>query len=580
MALTTTEIATAKKIVEGLVWQPAEGHNYRYSKAVNTLTRFCEAASMEPDVARLVIEYLKNEVITETDGISLLNKRMDFGAGWKAMDAWYQTAAGEKFAGTESTKVRVFQVLMQPPADGDTGDGPYLVEDGCQYKVSHTFYWNIEELPELDESSSGIQYTMQGITRDSTTGLYSCVIEERERVQQDVPLYDSAKTIYEEIQKEAHIGVKAADLPTTGQAASVAGGVLVERQVTKNADCTSNVENTVRTEEPVSDALVNVRRTIRGTWKRITERNQTPDATETDPSVEVGETAEREKTPGNLRNKTKTTFESAAANGNVDLEDEHQLNALEHTDRKRVILKDGSTDTAEPSTLQLEDVAGVTAPLPIASGQTKPEGFNGTEDQAGGAGRKLVTKRIVVNEETGQKERQVVEQTSIPYKKVLRWKDDKTHHEMLVFRNQKTVPTVGTTMKTTEGVSIVATYTNVTLSINNFGLFDGIYHYRNYSPGSGGGSGSTGLTPSREITIKERYVRPGGRTFIRTYTVTKYFWHADASGAANHYLEGTEYPSLGLRSRCSISGQRGTAEWYGDDLTLVSDEPEGSSSAS
>lgn len=575
MSLNAADTEKAKEIVNQLVWQPVEGHNYRYTKAVNTLTRFCEAASMEPDVARLVIEYLKNEVIS--DGISLLNKRMDFGSGWKAMDAWYQTAAGEKFAGTESTKVRVFQVLMQPPADGDTGDGPYLVEDGCQYKVSHTFYWNVEELPELDESSSGIQYTMQGITRDSVTGLYSCVVEERERVQQDVQLYDSSKSIYETIKREAHIGVKAADLPTTGQQASVAGGVLVERQVTKNGDCTSNVENTVRKEEPVSGALVNVRRTIRGIWKRITERNQEPDATETDPSVEVGETAEREKTPGDLRNNTKTTFESAAANGDIDLVGEHELTALEHSDMKSVVLQDDSKDTPEPQTLTIEDVPGVTTPLPIKDNETKPEGFSGEGDQAGGEGRKIVRKRIVVNEETGQRDRQIIERTSIPYKKMMTWIDDNAAHCMLVFRNQKTVPQIITTF-TIGTTAYTSTDTSPSVSINEFGLFDGVYHYT--SRGAGSGSPETTGTWDKVITIKERYVKPGGKTFCRTYTVTKYVFHGAASGAINKYLEGTEYPGLGLHSWKNIHGQRGDAEWYGDDLTLTDDGPEQTKSES
>ena len=565
--MTSEDIQKAEAIVREWFWQPDSWHR-------KSVVRYYESAPIQPDVLQLVIAYLKQQ---ETDRLFILNKELPLGETWKATDAWFQTSPSDKWAGTESTKIRIYQAFKPKT---DESDGPYTVENGCKCLVTHEFHWDVAAIPTLPASSSGVNYTLQGVTRDKETGLYSCVIEKRETVQQDVELYDSSKSIYETIKRESHIGVKATDLQTTGQAASVGNGLLVERQVSKNGDCTSNVENTVRKEEPVSGAIVNVRRTIRGIWKSITERNQTPAATETDPSVDVGEVAEREKTPGNLRNNKKTTFKSAAANGNVDLEDEHQLNALEHTDRKRVILKDGSTDTAEPATLQLEDVAGVTNPLPIATGQNKPEGFNGTEDQAGGAGRKLVTKRIVVNEETGQKERQIVEQTSIPYKKVLRWKDDKTNHEMLVFRNQKTVPTVGTNMKTTDGTSIVATDTNVTLNINNFGLFDGIYHYRNYSTGGGDGSGSTELTPSRKITIKERYVRPGGRTFIRTYTVTKYFWHADASGAANHYLEGTEYPSLGLRSRCSISGQRGTAEWYGNDLTLVSDEPEGGSSAS
>ena len=72
----------------------------------------------------------------------------------------------------------------------------------------------------------------------------------------------------------------------------------------------------------------------------------------------------------------------------------------------------------------------------------------------------------------------------------------------------------------------------------------------------------------------------GGRRRIRTYTVTKYDFIGSASGAVNHYLEGTEYPSLGLHSWKTVSGQRGEAVWYGNDLALVNDEPESSGGAS
>ena len=370
MSLTAEETAKAKEIVDQLVWQPANGHNFRYSKAINTLTRYCEAASMEPDVAKLVIEHLKNEVIT--DGISLLNKRMDFGTGWKAIDAWYQTAEGEKFAGTESSKVRIYQTLMQHPADGER----------------------------------------------------------------------------------------------------------------------------------------------------------------------MGE---------------------------------HELTALEHSDVKNVALFDDSEDTPEPQTLTLEDVTGVTNPLPIAQGQTKPEGFSGTEDQAGGAGRKIVRKRIVVNEETGRRDRQIIERTSIPYKKNMSWTDDNAAHYMLVFKNQKTVPQISTTF-TIGTTTYTASDISPSVSINEFGLFDGVYHYTCRIAGSG--SSETSGTWHKQITIKERYVKPGGKTFCRTYTVTKYVFHGAASGAINNYLEGTEYPGLGLHAWKTIHGQRGDAEWYGDDLTLTDDGPE------
>lgn len=577
--MTTAEKKQVEAVIAKWYWQPVDGHNFRYKYAVRTQTRYYESVPVSADLLKLIIKYLREqkfESTTDESGntippqISLLGKLVDLEDGWIAQDAWYQTAASDEWQGTKSAKVRIYQTIQLGPADAD-GDGPYTVERGCQYKVSHTFYWNVKELPNLDESSSGILYTMQGVTHDSTTGLFSCVIEKRERVQQDVALYDTAKTIFETVKEEQHLGVKAADVPTTGQAASAADGVLVKRQLRKNPDCTTDVINEVTEEEPVSWALVNVRRTIRGIWKRITERNQEPDATETDPSVEVGETAEREKTPGNLRNKTKTTFESAAANGNVDLMGEHELTALEHSDVKSVVLQDDSDDTPEPQTLTIEDVTGVDNPLPSG------HGFNGSGDQAGGAGRKITRKRIVFNEETGQRDMQIIERTSIPYKKVLAWIDDNAAHCMLVFRNQKTVPAIETTFSV--GVTTyTATDTNPTVSINEFGLFDGVYHYTCRIAGSG--SSETSGTWHKTITINERYVKPGGKTFCRTYTVTKYVFHGAASEAINNYLEGTEYPGLGLHAWKTIHGQRGDAEWYGGDLTLTGDGPEPTSGGS
>lgn len=331
MSLTAADTAKAKEIVDQLVWQPANGHNFRYSKAINTLTRYCEAASMEPDVAKLVIEYLKNEVIT--DGISLLNKRMDFGNGWKAIDAWYQTAEGEKFAGTESSKVRIYQTLMQHPDDGQR----------------------------------------------------------------------------------------------------------------------------------------------------------------------MGE---------------------------------HELTALEHSDVKNVALFDDTEDTPEPQTLTIEDVDGVTNPLPIAKGQTKPEGFSGAEDQAGGNGRKIIRKRIVVNEETGRRDRQIIERTSIPYKKNMSWSDDNSDHEILVFRNQKTVPTVKTSI-TVGSASVVPTNTTITVNINEFGLFDGVYHYTHTVSGGRSGEALAWSIGPKNISAKYYYFNKKGKLCHRVFEGTVYKCYGRSNHVAN-----------------------------------------------
>ena len=518
--MTSEEIQKAEAIVREWFWQPDSWHR-------KSVVRYYESASIQPDVLQLVIAYLKQQ---ETDQLFILNKELQLGETWKATDAWFQTSPSDKWAGTDSTKIRIYQ-SFKPKAD--ESDGPYTVENGCKYLVTHEFHWDVAEVPTLPASSSGVNYTLQGVTRDKETGLYSCVIERRETVQQDVPLYDTAKTIFETRQEEQHLGVKAADLPTTGQAASVAGGVLVERQVTKNPDCTSDVANVVRTEDPVADAQITVRKTIRGTWKRKVQRNQVPETEEVDPVVAgVGESAEREKTPGNLRNVTTTEFESAASAGNIELSGEHELSALEHADRKHVVLKDDSQETPEPETLTVEDVTGVTHPLPIADGQTKPEGFSGTDDQAGGAGRKLTRKRIVINEETGQHELEVTERTSIPYKKNMTWSDDNSDHEMLVFRNQKTVPTVKSTI-TAGLMSVVPTSTTITVSINEFGLFDGVYHYTHtMSSGRSGEALAWSIGP-KDISAKYYYFNKKGKLCHRVFAGTIYKCYGRSNHVAN-----------------------------------------------
>ena len=314
MALSETERAAAAAIVNGWLWQPAEGHNYRFRYATRTLTRFCEAASLQPDEMRLVIEFLRGQEVGD-GGISLMNRMVDLGTGWKAKDAWYQTMPGERWGNTESTKVRIYQVLFQAPADAKDGDGPYLVENGCQYRVSHTFYWDVEALPSVPASESGVAYALQGVTRDRETGLFSCVIERRERVQQDVAEYVSSETAFATTKDEQHLGVKAGKVAAAGKAARVGGGTMVRRRVSKNADCTSDVQNETVVEKPVKGASVEYRKTLRGTSKRTVDRNQP--AALNGSGLKIGEMRRSEKTDGGLWNNEtqQTTAEPAGVIG-------------------------------------------------------------------------------------------------------------------------------------------------------------------------------------------------------------------------------------------------------------------------
>ena len=328
MAQSEEDKAKAAAIVGGWTWQIAEGHNYRYRHATRTLTRFYEAASMQPDEVKLVVEYLRDQEIAAGEGISILNRSIDFGEGWKAKDAWYQTAPGEKFANTDSTKVRVYQILFQAPEDADA-DGPYAVENGCAYKSTNEFHWDVEELPTLPESSSGVEYSMRGVTRDRETGLFSCVVEKRERVQQDVAEYLSAQTVFEKRSVEQHLGVKADKVATAGKAASAGNGTLVTRRITKNADCTSDVTNETTEETAVEGAATTTHVSLNGTTTRTVNRNMKEKAA-TD-NLGVGESVENAKTDGGLWNQTIVKVDRDKS---LDVLDTCQKTAFEHSHGK------------------------------------------------------------------------------------------------------------------------------------------------------------------------------------------------------------------------------------------------------
>lgn len=324
--MTEEEIAKAAQIVDSMHWQVAEGHNYRYRHATNTLIRFCESAMMSADVFRLVLDYLRRDV--EIESVILNGKKIDLPGSWKAKDAWYQTHDGDHFEGTDQNRVRIFQSLVGKEEDSEA-DGPYTIEKGCQYRVTHTFYWDVEKMPEVGESESGVMRSLQGVTRDRETGLYSCVLEVKERVQQDIPLYKQAENTFEIVQEEQHLGVKQSNIDTTGKQAGVEVGVMTERRLSKNADCTTNIENVVRTEKNVPRAVQTARKTLRGVVKTTVDRNCT-DPLEMS-GLEVGEERRSELTPALLYDNTRTQATPEA--GGV-LTEACEKDAFTHVDRK------------------------------------------------------------------------------------------------------------------------------------------------------------------------------------------------------------------------------------------------------
>ena len=293
--MTEAEAATALALFKRMVWQPDETRRFRRRL-------FAEEASMQPDEIKLLREYLlAQQNLTE---LYILGKKHTYTHPWRVLDVWYQTAPGSKWAGTESVKVRLYLSLRQRLGANDK-DGPWITENGCKYLVTHEFYWDVETLPELPASSSGVNYTMQGVTRDRDTGLLSCVIERRETARQTIEEYTQEETAFEKTEEALHLNVKSSEADAVGEQAGAGSGVIVTREIAKNDDCTQNIRNRKRTEKQVTDAIKERQGDLRGVIETTVER--AAGAALPGGDLAPGESRRSEKTPGGKYNNTSRT---------------------------------------------------------------------------------------------------------------------------------------------------------------------------------------------------------------------------------------------------------------------------------
>lgn len=296
MALSEAEIAKCAKwcTAPARKWQVLNRGMWKYQFHEKTLVRFVEEVKMDEEFCPLLLEYLVSDDCRST--LQLYGQTVD--PAWTPVRAWYEIS--NKSVGSVHA-IRLYHALaLEPEA---IGDGPYLVEDGCAYKVSLTYYWRQESVPQAPASESGISYRIINLSRDTENGLYSYAIEKRERVQQDIPEYVTGVTTTHETREEVHHGVRG-ELDEGGKQASVGGGKIVRRKVTKNADCTHDVHNETVKELPLPKAERTARMTLNGLSVRVVNRNQSaplPDPTE------VGKSVSNRRTDGGLYDTVETT---------------------------------------------------------------------------------------------------------------------------------------------------------------------------------------------------------------------------------------------------------------------------------
>ena len=290
--------ATCREWCRSHYWQLQERHGWRYAFHESVMVRYYEEANLDATLLEPLVEFLKGD--GWQDSFTVHNKPVDM-SGWKTRDVWYETRDGDTKETTKLKRTRIYHAVYKEGTQG--ADGPWTIENGCKWKVTHEFYWRVASLPEVPQGESGVQWRLQGVARDDETGLWSCVLEKRETVRQDVPEYGTAATVFEERSEEQHLGVKQGEVASAGKPASVGGGVMVRRQVRKNEDCTSDVTNDTIKERPVSGAVSETTRLIRGTRTVTVNRNQATKA-----ELGSAQGVRNERTEGGLWNQTITTF--------------------------------------------------------------------------------------------------------------------------------------------------------------------------------------------------------------------------------------------------------------------------------
>ena len=280
-------------------WQVQNRAQWTYKFRGKALVRYVKESQMRENEIKLILEYLCSDDCIET--LSLYDQSVS--ADWKPIRAWLELT-NEAVGNVRS--VRLYHGLRTDP--NSDADGPYLVEDGCAYKVHLTYYWSQPSVIQVPAGSSGVSYQITSLSRDQETGLYTYALEKRERVQQDIAEYFTEKTVYETRQEEQHIGVKQSKVSTTGKQASVGGGKIIQRKLSKNQDCTTDVANTTITEVGVKGAEKSVRKFLHGIVISSTDKNQNQALDTTGKGLNVGEERKSVKTPGGLYDNSTTNM--------------------------------------------------------------------------------------------------------------------------------------------------------------------------------------------------------------------------------------------------------------------------------
>lgn len=252
-------------------WRLEKHDNVKWEFGESSILRYVEQTDSRPlELAAAYIKTLSSFTNPDAEGVAITGTFVTKAVWWgKVQDVNGKSA------------FRLYHFLISDAVEG--GDDAVVVEDGCRYKVTYTFYYRQSALTPPTTSTSGVGYKLIGITRDDISGLFSYILEKRERITQSILQWTSAEDVYKKDEKRVHLGVRDDDLDDEGVAVDLdtvgnpSDGILVEEERTKNEDCTHNIEQRKRTATAVSSAKIVQENTVFAT------RTVDTDVAQTDP---------------------------------------------------------------------------------------------------------------------------------------------------------------------------------------------------------------------------------------------------------------------------------------------------------
>ena len=241
----TEQTTRAQKWLAGQKWKIRKAVDYRPRSDVQVVERLLENVPRE--FLSGIVQYLQSAV-SETN--PLIEGKPYFGTWLFSRHIW------ERNESPDDNTVTFIQTMIA----GAGVTAAHIVEKGCAYTITQTFYWDVTALPTVTQSTSGINYSLAAVSRDRETGLYSCVLEQRVRLTVTTGAYTSGRDSSATETTQEWKGVRTGNLDDTGAAVPVDNmalevGKVKKQQIQKNDDCTTDVKQAIEAavDQPITE---------------------------------------------------------------------------------------------------------------------------------------------------------------------------------------------------------------------------------------------------------------------------------------------------------------------------------------